>query len=285
MGLEVGLAELRRVGYAVAEEGDLLRLTTPVDVIDRGRLQERLQTVALGRSVGCQVETASTNDLAVSAAYEGAPHGSVILAEYQTRGRGRAGRHWHSPPNCGLWLSVVLRLADVDARSPGMMTLGAGVAAAAAVEQATGTRPALKWPNDILFDGRKMGGILCERHEKFAVIGIGVNVNHAAEDFPDDLRDSAISLGQITGTPLHREDVLADLLLGLEAILDETGDSIRERWLLFWGDRGRQMQFTVESGLVDGIARGLSDDGGLVMETADGVRTVYAGDVVPLTVK
>lgn len=275
------LDELRRVGYQVDETGGMLRLVTSVDVASRVELDRLLETDALGREVRCCVEVGSTNDVLLQAGREGAPHGTVALAEYQGVGRGRAGRRWHSPPNSGLWVSVLLHLDRVRAQAPWMLTLGAGAAAAAAVEQAAGFRPALKWPNDVLADGRKLGGILCESQDGLAVVGIGVNVHHEADDFPPDLQSVATSVRRVADRHVPRVRLLSDLLLGLETMLELDGRAIRERWLFYWADRGRKVVFEMQGEQREGTAEGLSEDGGLEVRTDDGLRVVYAGDVTP----
>jgi BirA family transcriptional regulator, biotin operon repressor / biotin---[acetyl-CoA-carboxylase] ligase len=149
----------------------------------------------------------STNALAKQLAREGAAQGTVVVAEEQTEGRGTKGRRWHSPRGQGLYASVILRPRRPDLS---LLPLLAGIACLEAVREATGLQPALKWPNDIVWEGRKLGGILCEGEflgntVSFAVLGIGLNVGQKKADFPADLRRTASSLRLALGREVNPE--------------------------------------------------------------------------------
>lgn len=156
----------------------------------------------------------STNDAVRGLAAAGAPEGTVVVAGEQTAGRGTKGRSWHSPPGLGLYASFLLRPAS---EGIALLPIAAGIAARDAVEASHGLAARLLWPNDIVFDGRKLGGVLCESSTaggllELAILGIGINVNHGPEDFPAELRETAISLGEALGRR-------ADSLLLLDALL------------------------------------------------------------------
>ena len=141
----------------------------------------------------------STNDMAKDLADFGVPEGTVVLAEEQTSGKGRYRRHWFSSPGKGLYLSVILRPKQPEIS---LLTLSAGLAVAEALRDVLGVKVCLKWPNDLLWEGKKLGGILSEssyfgQKLNYVVVGIGLNISHSEEDFPPGLRDSAISLKQI----------------------------------------------------------------------------------------
>ncbi len=234
--LQQALAALRRVGFRVEDdpvEGVCLR--TQVEVIQREAVQEGLETVALGRTLACYLEAESTNDLAMQAALEGAPHGAVVTAEHQTAGRGQRGRTWFSPPGTGLWFSCILRF-DLAVCEAWMLTMGAAVAVADAVEEVAGPGADLKWPNDVLVDGHKLAGILTETRAEgdalaFAVLGVGVNVNQERGDFPDELRETATSLKMATGQSQDRSVFLRVFLQGLERVYaDLDADRLRALW-------------------------------------------------------
>lgn len=147
---------------------------------------------------------ASTNDAARGLAADGAPDGTVVVADEQTAGRGTKGRVWHSAKGLGLYVSILLRPASPQ--DVPLLPLAAGLAARDAVEASHGLAARLRWPNDILFEGRKLGGVLCESvfaggRPEFAILGIGLNINHAPADFPADLRDTAVSLALALGRP------------------------------------------------------------------------------------
>src|SRR5690242_3461179 len=144
----------------------------------------------------------STMTEAARLAVSGAPHGSIVIAEEQTAGIGRFGRHWLSEPEAGIYCSILLRLPVEPAGLP-IVTLALGLATAEAIEQSTGIDCDLRWPNDVLVNERKVAGILAQLHETCIVAGIGINVNQT--ELPDDLRTPATSLKIAAGKTLARE--------------------------------------------------------------------------------
>ncbi len=191
-----------------------------MDVLDRGRILERLRTEAIGRDLRLYGEVTSTNDVAMALADAGAPHGTAVVAEGQTRGRGRLGRPWESPPGVGLWVSVILR-PPVPATLAPALTLLAGLSVAETIEAEAQVAAALKWPNDVLLDGRKVCGILAEMRAEdqvvaHVVVGVGINVYQRPQDFPPDLADTAISIRQATGRVVSRVLLLRRLFARLE---------------------------------------------------------------------
>jgi BirA family biotin operon repressor/biotin-[acetyl-CoA-carboxylase] ligase len=246
-----------------------------------------LATRRLGRTLAARAETASTNDWAWEALSAGAPDGSAFVADAQTRGRGRDGRAWESPPGLGLLLSVALRLG-CERRPASLLPLVAGLAAAEAFGR-HGVPARLKWPNDLMLGGRKLAGVLCETRllgesERPAVIGIGVNVAQRLEDFPPALRERAVSL-RLAGYEVSREAAAAGFLNALEPLLadDQEGGGAgrvvaryRER-ADFWG---RPVSVRGPAGQISGVARDLDESGGLVVRLEDGREVVaVAGDV------
>jgi BirA family biotin operon repressor/biotin-[acetyl-CoA-carboxylase] ligase len=222
----------------------------------------------------------STNDVARELAREGAAQGTVVVAEAQTRGRGTKGRSWHSPLGLGLYASFILRPDDSpSARSlfP-LLPLIVGLAASDAIFDAAGVRAKLKWPNDLVSGKRKLGGILVEsatRGEipKFAVAGIGINVNHEESDFPEELKGTATSLRVITGHPVDKERLLEHLCRSLESWYNSPTRGrvsvikvFEDRMAFSPGDRIRLQ--THRQGL-SGIYRGLTPEGGLLVEQDD----------------
>jgi BirA family biotin operon repressor/biotin-[acetyl-CoA-carboxylase] ligase len=209
--------------------------------------------------------TTSTNDRARELAQAGAPHGTLVTAAEQTAGRGRQGRTWTAPPGSALLLSLVLR--DPPALLP--------LAAALAVAEVAGAGAQIKWPNDVLLDGRKVAGILAEGRPQdgWAVLGIGLNVALRLEELPPELRDTAGTLGL---EPADLEPTLERLLDALERTLalDEATllDAYRARDAL----RGREVRWTTGRGR----AAGIDGEGRLVVELPEGGRTALsAGEV------
>jgi BirA family biotin operon repressor/biotin-[acetyl-CoA-carboxylase] ligase len=164
----------------------------------------------------------STNDAVRELAAAGAPEGTIVVADEQTAGRGTKGRAWHSPPGLGLYASLLLRPASGDLA---LLPIAAGIAARDAVEASHGIGARLRWPNDIVFDGRKLGGVLCESSmagglPELAVLGIGINVNHGPGDFPAELQETAISLGTALGRRADPGLLFDALLAAVDSCLD-----------------------------------------------------------------
>lgn len=183
-------------------------------------LRAHLGECRMGHEIVVVEEAQSTNDLAWQAAERGAAEGFVVFAERQTAGRGQYGRRWESAPHKGLWFSILLQPAITLAQSPELTPLLAEVVAAT-IEQETGTPATIKPPNDIYLAGRKVAGILIEGRTAgdgsyVAVAGIGINVNHAIEDFPEELQTTAGSLAMAGGLHLQRGPLAVALLRKLE---------------------------------------------------------------------
>src|SRR5919198_2054958 len=215
---------LRAQGYridAVPARG--YRLAGIPDRLGALELRPLLNTHDLGQVVHWHDEVGSTNDLAKALADDGAAHGEVVVAEAQSAGRGRRGRSWPSPPGRNLYLSAVLRPDLPPARAP-ELTLVASVALCQAVRQAD-VAASIKWPNDLLVGGRKLGGILLEMAAEpdqiqWVVLGIGVNVNGRPEDFPEEVRPIATSMAIERGRPVPRALFAGAALTAIEEWLD-----------------------------------------------------------------
>jgi BirA family biotin operon repressor/biotin-[acetyl-CoA-carboxylase] ligase len=234
----------------------------------------------------CHDELPSTSDVAKELAEDGAAHGEVVVADRQTAGRGRRGRSWVSPPGKNLYLSVVLRPELAPHRAP-ELTLLASVALCEAV-RAAGAEAVIKWPNDLLVGGRKVAGILTEMaadpdRVQWVVVGIGVNLNAAAEDFPDELRAEATSVAVGRGGPVPRALFAAALLGRLEGWLErhaaEGFAPVRERWRELSGTLGREVRVTTGEGEIVGVATDVDESGALLVRGPAGFARVVAGDV------
>jgi len=213
--------------------------------------------------------TDSTNERAKDLALAGAPHGTLVTADEQTAGRGRQGRAWVAPPGKALLMSVVLR--DLGA-AQAYLPLAAALAVCEASEQSAPVRCSIKWPNDVWVDGRKVAGILVEGRpqEGWAVLGIGINVSTTPEEFPDELKDIATSLG--AGST---EEVLMRLTASLEARLADSPDRI----VADWSERDALKGQTVRWKGGEGTATGIDETGALLVETSSGRVVLDAGEV------
>ncbi|HHY42709.1 MAG TPA: biotin--[acetyl-CoA-carboxylase] ligase [Thermoanaerobacterales bacterium] len=265
-----------RLGYCLEESPDLL---LPEEIWAQSSLK-----IIGSKIYYCQV-TKSTNDDAKKIAQEGAQSGTLVIAEKQQGGRGRMGRSWDSPAG-GLWLSIVLRpeLSPVDAPK---LTIMSAVAVAEAIVQATGICAKIKWPNDILIDGKKVCGILTEMSAEmdavnYVVIGIGINVNN--DDFPDELKDKSTSLRQIKGEQISRIKVLTALLENLEQYYieaeNEGFEKIFEKWRALCVNLGRKVKIIGKIDGFEGTAIDIDASGALLVKTLDGqIKKVVSGDV------
>nr|WP_232530820.1 biotin--[acetyl-CoA-carboxylase] ligase [Microlunatus antarcticus] len=250
-------------------------------------------------SLDVVAETGSTNADLARAAREGAPVGSVLVADHQSAGRGRMGRTWTAPPGTSIAMSVLVR-PEVAAERWTWLPLLAGLAVSDGIRQEADLPADLKWPNDVLVLGRKVSGVLAERVETpdgpAVVIGMGVNVHLTAEELPVPTATSlALVLAELGlgAFPLHRTSIISTTLRSLERILrrwEEVADvpgigaeglalAYRERCATL----GREVRISLSDGTaVDGVARDVDASGRLVLETADGPRTFAVGDVVHL---
>ena len=208
--------------------------------------------------------TDSTNERAKELAIAGALHGTVVTADEQSAGRGRQGRAWTAPPRSAVLMSVVLR--DLDETLP--------LSAAVAVCEAIPADAAIKWPNDVWIDGRKVAGILVEGRPQdgWAVLGMGLNVT--TESFPPELADRATSL-RLAGVSSSVEAVLAGLLRSLDEWLRAPSDRVFEAWRSRDALKGDRVRWSDGEGIADGI----DDSGALVVQTSNGPVTLDAGEV------
>jgi BirA family transcriptional regulator, biotin operon repressor / biotin---[acetyl-CoA-carboxylase] ligase len=244
-------------------------------------LKPRPGTGPLGGPLVHLDSVGSTNDHASELALAGAPHGTVITAERQTAGRGRQGRTWSAPPGRALTLSAIVRLPPA-AFEP--LPLAVPIAVVEACEAVAPVNCRIKWPNDVWVEGLKVSGVLIEARpqEGWAVIGIGLNVDTALDELADDLRDTASSLRIAAGAPVDRDAALDSLLARLAAWIGRLGDpgrvvkAFRERDVL----QGQRIAWTSGEARHEGEARGIDDDGALVVFTAAGERVrLDAGEV------
>jgi BirA family biotin operon repressor/biotin-[acetyl-CoA-carboxylase] ligase len=252
-------------------------------------LQRLLTTECFGRTLHILAHTPSTNDEAKILARKGAPEGTVVLAERQTKGRGRQGRTFVSPAGVGIYLSLLVRPFVETPRLP-QLTLLVAVATAEALSEASALPVSLKWPNDVELYGKKVAGILTEAvidvgAPPVVVIGIGINVNTSLEHFPPALRPRVTSLALVAGHPFSRHQLIATLLAHLERLyhtFQQGGMSyILERWRHYGNIIGRRVRFSQAIDIKEGTVVGLDADGALLVRTAGGVlQRVFSGEVI-----
>lgn len=227
----------------------------------------------------------STNNRAKELAFQGAPHGTVLIADQQTGGRGRLGRSFQSPSGVGIYLSVILR-PQCHAQELMHLTCAAGVAMCEAVEQAAAFRPRIKWTNDLVFEGRKLGGILTELKigseglVEYAVIGIGINCLQKPEDFPAELQEIAGSLAMFSPCAVDRAQVAAQMVNALYKISRMCKQDIMTLYRKDCMTVGTDVSLVRGSEVRHGHAEEIDDDGGLLVRFPDGhLETVSSGEV------
>lgn len=279
---------LRRMGYVIdAAPHAGYRLVSAPDRPYPWEVRPGLRTRRFGQYVVYREVTGSTQDECRELAERGAPEGTLVAAERQASARGRLGRAYFTPPG-GLWFSLLLR----PERAPEeviLLSLVAAIAVHGAVEEVTGLRPVIRWPNDLLLDGRKIAGILVELASeqdvlRYVVLGVGLNVNLRQEDFPADLRPIATSIREVLGRDAPRVTLLQRLLERLEALYDrylaEGPRPVLDAWLALPNILGQRVTVYAPRETWSGVATGLDEEGALLVRTDDGgVRRVVAGDV------
>ncbi|GAB4415011.1 MAG: biotin--[acetyl-CoA-carboxylase] ligase [Thermodesulfovibrionales bacterium] len=245
----------------------------------------------IGRDIIFSAAVDSTNTLAMVLGDKGAPHGTVVVADMQYKGRGRLGRTWVSPPGVNIYMSVLLRPA-IKSEDATLLTIMAAVACARAIRTATGLQVKIKWPNDLMVSDKKVGGILteiksCERRIIFAVIGVGINVNASMEDFPPDVRSAATSIRNETAKEQSRDLLIADILNELDrwyAILIMAGrKTLLDEWRCHTSTLKRSVTVTLGKEVYSGIAEDIDDEGMLMLKLPSGVlKKISAGDLTIL---
>jgi BirA family biotin operon repressor/biotin-[acetyl-CoA-carboxylase] ligase len=257
------------------------------DVLSPSLLRRQLHNSVLGKHIHHYFKAASTNRIAFDRGHAGDPHGTVVIAEEQTAGRGRAGRAWHSEKTSGIYVTVLLRPSISPILAP-LITMVAGLAVRDAVLEETGLAPDLRWPNDLLMAGKKFCGILTEMHAepdrvRFVIVGIGVDVNHAS--MPAALSGIATSLRMVTGRTHSRLQILTRLLHNLETYYNrfvaEGPAPILARFTEVSSyARGKRVRITTGGETYTGTTDGLDPSGLLRVRRDDGrCEVVISGDV------
>jgi BirA family biotin operon repressor/biotin-[acetyl-CoA-carboxylase] ligase len=280
--------KLQELGVDVkGHQGKGYHLQKSADVLIPALLRRRLEGTPFGKRIHHFFKIGSTNDVAMELGSAGEPHGAVVIAEQQTAGRGRVGRAWHSEKSSGIYVSVLLRPTITPVQAP-LMTLVAGLAARDAVAEQTGLATDLRWPNDLLLNGKKLGGILTEMHAEpdrvhFLVVGIGINVNH--EEMPAEIASLATSLRIETGQTHSRTEVLVRVLRRLDGYYNEFLQQGPEPILRRFAEvssyfQNKRVRISTATETFVGVTEGLEPNGVLRVRRENGrIESVLAGDV------
>ena len=272
--------------------------------IDAQKIKKLLTAELIGSEIHIFDRVESTNDTAKEIAISGCKEGSVVIADSQSKGRGRQGRMWESPSGVGIYLSIILKPKKVVSQ----LTLVAGVAVAEAINESfkfqvssfklknlknlqlatCNLQPKLKWPNDININGKKAGGILTEgiSKGKAVIVGIGINVNTppwGGEGFSDELKDKATSIMMETGKRVDRNLLIAELLNSFEYWYEkfiEEGETVMKRWRELSDTFGRRISVSAENKVFEGVAEMIDSEGSLMLRQDNGsLKRISAGEV------
>lgn len=284
------IEELRKLGYEIEASPVLgYRLISTPDVLHADDLLARLgQVKVIGRDIRVFEQTTSTNDIVEKFARDGVKEGVVVFAESQMKGRGRLGRVWASPARKGLWFSILLR-PELRPQEITQLTVAAATAIWRAIHTVTGLQPEIKWPNDLLYRGKKLVGILTELSAevdrvKHVILGVGVSVNVVAGEFPVDLRKSATSLRIELGKSILRAElattILRELDTSYERVCRGRFPEIADEWEEHCSTIGKQVVVGIGERKIRGCAESIDDDGALLLRTEHGrLERIIGGDV------
>ena len=288
---------LRRAGYTIdAAPRKGYRLDTFKLPFNGVEIASRAATDRIGARVRFLKEVDSTNTDALTLGHRGDPEGTVVVADTQRMGKGRIGRHWVSPPGVNLYTSILLRPAvlPMDAQK---LTLLTAVALAETVSGFLGSRPSVKWPNDILVGGKKLAGILLEMESeadrvRFVVVGIGVNINMSISQLDSELRPSVTSIMEETGSKVSRVEFASALYSSLEKWYDLATEAgfdadgfapVVKAWRSWFVSEGKPVRVTSFGQVIEGICEGIDHDGALLVRGPSGkIEKVVSGDVNPI---
>lgn len=283
--------QLKEEGYQVESVPNKgYRLLESPDVLSLVELESRMKTQIMGKPLHYYDVTGSTNVDAKRLADEGATEGTLVVADRQTQGRGRRGRSWESPSGHSCYFTLLLRPAFAPEKAS-MLTLLMAHSVALAIERISGHETMIKWPNDIVMDGKKVCGILTEmtmeaEYMSHVVIGVGINVNQpSTETFPEEVREHAASIFMISGRKVQRAQLVGMIMEQFEAdykafcnCLDLT--CILDSYQAHLVNVGKQVRVLDPKGEYRGTAEGINEAGELLVQIEDGtVRKVYAGEV------
>ncbi|MGE6629556.1 biotin--[acetyl-CoA-carboxylase] ligase [Bacillus sp. NPDC077027] len=282
------IEDLRKEGYeleAVRRKG--YRLISKPDKISEDEILFGLETATFGRHIFFQEEVESTQKIAHELVSQGTSHGTLVVSDKQTKGKGRMQRDWYSPHGTGIWMSLIVK-PHISVQKTPQMTLLASVAITEAIEQLTGLTPSIKWPNDILINGKKVVGILTELRAEAdqvhaVIIGPGINVNQEKADFPPHLQDIATSLQIESKKKVDRAALIQQIMLMFENryadYMQHGFRPIKLLWESYTMTLGKTITARTINGHYTGKALGINDEGVLLLETEAGIQKIYSADI------
>ncbi len=279
--------QLKDMGYeieAVPNKG--YHLVSAPDVMNEAEIKSLLHTEWAGQELFCFDEIDSTNTKAKELAEQGYPSGTLVVADRQIAGRGRRGRSWDSPAGIGIFMTLLLK-PDINPNNASMLTLVTALATAQAISDVTGAEAKIKWPNDIVINGKKVCGILTEMSAQFdyinhIVIGIGINVHN--ESFPEEIRETASSLLLESSKRIHRADLIARFLERFEAgyaifLQTEDLEGLMRDYNALLVNIQKQVRILDPKEPFEGKAIGITKRGELIVDTWESRKLVSSGEV------
>lgn len=276
------IQNLKKIGYkieAIKNKGYKIiqRPDTPIET----EIKQKLNTKIIGKKIYHYPTLASTNTTAKQKTLEQIPEGTIIIADTQTKGRGRKNRTWHSPYG-GLWFSTIL-YPDLPPERSMFLTMAASISVAQAIEETTGIKPVIKWPNDILINNRKICGILTELDAEidkinYVIIGIGINVNNEIEN---KLKPIAISLKEITKKPISRVEILRSILKHFDKNYSyiKNPDYIRDLWFSYSKIIGKKIMIYEGENKIIGVVQDVDESGCLIIDSNGEPKRIVSGDI------
>ena len=283
--------ELKDWGYDIEDKKKKsYRLKSLPDLLLPHEIKENLGTSILGKEIHSYKVLRSTNELGFMLAQSQSPEGTLIVSDHQTRGKGRLGRNWFSPPEVGLWMSLILRPEIPPSRAPGI-SICAGLALVLAINEMTDLKAKIKWPNDCVVERKKIAGILLELSAEldkidFVILGVGVNVNQNKEDFPKNLIKNATSMKMECGEEISRLKLLKLFLRKFEKIYLEFKKNGLTRLMpdirILSSLLGKRVRARLGKKILRGKAKDIDQNGSLIIVSRGKEKAISAGEVTLL---
>lgn len=288
-GIWKHMKELEKDGYQIEGKSKKgYRIISYPDKLSENTIQWGLNSNWIGNTIIHKQTTSSTQMLAHQAAQEGAKHGTIAIADEQTKGKGRMEREWHSAKEKGIWLSIIVRPAILPYFAP-QLTLLTATVLAEVIHSYTNTNPLIKWPNDILINNKKTAGILTEMQAEqdqiqYVVIGIGLNVNQTKDDLPKGIQSKATSLQIETGESWQIKDLIQKILITFENTYDSYMKNgfpeIKHKWESFGFKMGERISIKTLREQWEATFLGIAEDGALLTKSKDGeTKKLYSAEI------
>lgn len=281
--------ELKKDGYEIEGKANKgYRIISYPDKVSENTITWGLETSWLGKQVIHKETVPSTQRIAHELALDGARHGTIIIADEQTKAKGRVDKTFYSKKDQGIWMSMVLRPGIPPYLAP-QLTLLTATVLANVMDQHANIKPQIKWPNDVLIDGKKVSGILTEMQAEqdkivYVIIGIGINMNQQQADFPDTVKDHVTSLNMASGSNLEMVPFIQKLLQTFELkynqFIDQGFNLVKQDWESYGFRLNERLEIKTGKEQWNGLFLGIAEDGALLAERESGkIEKIYSGEI------